>query len=121
MLVVGRCCVKGAEGPVRLNNIDMKKWARPTGVPIQSLTSWPGMDILTFPFFLFHVFFFLFLSPASCLQLAPYPMLREEMERIVTQHIRDRESRTKDQVILLIDIELAYVNTNHEDFIGFAK
>uniref|UniRef100_A0A3B3VRS0 Interferon-induced GTP-binding protein Mx n=1 Tax=Poecilia latipinna TaxID=48699 RepID=A0A3B3VRS0_9TELE len=57
----------------------------------------------------------------KCLQLAQYPMLREEMERIVTQHIRDRESRTKDQqVILLIDIELAYVNTNHEDFIGFA-
>lgn len=25
-------------------------------------------------------------------------MLREEMERIVTQHIRDRESRTKGQV-----------------------
>lgn len=72
-------------------------------------------------------------------------MLREEMERIVTQHIRDRESRTKDQVIvrntprfhsapktrgmcfipgqvlLLIDIELSYMNTNHEDFIGFAK
>uniref|UniRef100_A0A8C1YHH7 dynamin GTPase n=1 Tax=Cyprinus carpio TaxID=7962 RepID=A0A8C1YHH7_CYPCA len=54
-------------------------------------------------------------------QLAQYPMLREEMERIVTQHIRDRESRTKDQVMLLIDIELAYMNTNHEDFIGFAN
>uniref|UniRef100_A0A665W8D9 Interferon-induced GTP-binding protein Mx n=1 Tax=Echeneis naucrates TaxID=173247 RepID=A0A665W8D9_ECHNA len=53
--------------------------------------------------------------------LAQYPMLREEMERIVTQHIRDRESRTKDQVMLLIDIELAYMNTNHEDFIGFAN
>lgn len=25
-------------------------------------------------------------------------MLREEMERIVTQHIRDRESHTKNQV-----------------------
>uniref|UniRef100_A0A8B9H3D9 dynamin GTPase n=1 Tax=Astyanax mexicanus TaxID=7994 RepID=A0A8B9H3D9_ASTMX len=54
-------------------------------------------------------------------QLAQYPMLREEMERIVTQHIRDRESRTKGQVMLLIDIELAYMNTNHEDFIGFAN
>uniref|UniRef100_A0AAY4EXJ1 dynamin GTPase n=1 Tax=Denticeps clupeoides TaxID=299321 RepID=A0AAY4EXJ1_9TELE len=53
--------------------------------------------------------------------LAQYPMLREEMERIVTQHIRDRESRTKDQVLLLIDVELAYINTNHEDFIGFAN
>ncbi|XP_039979131.1 dynamin-1-like [Xiphias gladius] len=58
----------------------------------------------------------------QCTQkLAQYPMLREEMERIVTQHIRDRESRTKDQVMLLIDIELAYMNTNHEDFIGFAN
>ncbi|XP_045064037.1 dynamin-1 isoform X14 [Coregonus clupeaformis] len=54
-------------------------------------------------------------------KLAQYPMLREEMEKIVTQHIRDRESRTKDQVMLLIDIELAYMNTNHEDFIGFAN
>uniref|UniRef100_H3CUD6 Interferon-induced GTP-binding protein Mx n=1 Tax=Tetraodon nigroviridis TaxID=99883 RepID=H3CUD6_TETNG len=54
-------------------------------------------------------------------KLAQYPMLREEMERIVTQHIRDRESRTKDQVLLLIDIELSYMNTNHEDFIGFAN
>ncbi|XP_061750145.1 dynamin-1-like isoform X1 [Nerophis ophidion] len=55
------------------------------------------------------------------LKLAQYPMLREEMERIVTQHIRDRESRTKGQVMLLVDIELAYINTNHEDFIGFAN
>ncbi|XP_061554735.1 dynamin-1a isoform X3 [Phycodurus eques] len=54
-------------------------------------------------------------------KLAQYPMLREEMERIVTQHIRDRESRTKSQVLLLIDIELSYMNTNHEDFIGFAN
>ncbi|XP_042565221.1 dynamin-1a isoform X2 [Clupea harengus] len=54
-------------------------------------------------------------------KLAQYPMLREEMEKIVTQHIRDRESRTKDQVLLLIDIELSYMNTNHEDFIGFAN
>ncbi|XP_063746024.1 dynamin-1a isoform X2 [Eleginops maclovinus] len=54
-------------------------------------------------------------------KLAQYPMLREEMERIVTQHIRDRENRTKTQVLLLIDIELSYMNTNHEDFIGFAN
>uniref|UniRef100_A0A8C5Q004 Dynamin-2 n=1 Tax=Leptobrachium leishanense TaxID=445787 RepID=A0A8C5Q004_9ANUR len=54
-------------------------------------------------------------------KLSQYPHLREEMERIVTTHIRDRESRTKQQVMLLIDIELAYMNTNHEDFIGFAN
>uniref|UniRef100_A0A8I5TWR9 Dynamin-1 n=1 Tax=Pongo abelii TaxID=9601 RepID=A0A8I5TWR9_PONAB len=53
-------------------------------------------------------------------KLQQYPRLREEMERIVTTHIREREGRTKEQVMLLIDIELAYMNTNHEDFIGFA-
>ncbi|XP_073496291.1 dynamin-1 isoform X5 [Phyllobates terribilis] len=54
-------------------------------------------------------------------KLSQYPHLREEMERIVTTHIREREGRTKDQVMLLIDVELAYMNTNHEDFIGFAN
>ncbi|XP_049594232.1 dynamin-1a isoform X5 [Syngnathus scovelli] len=62
------------------------------------------------------------LTIRKCSQkLAQYPMLREEMERIVTQHIRDRESHTKGQVLLLIEIELSYMNTNHEDFIGFAN
>uniref|UniRef100_A0A8D0ABT9 Dynamin n=1 Tax=Sander lucioperca TaxID=283035 RepID=A0A8D0ABT9_SANLU len=50
-------------------------------------------------------------------KLECFPMLREETERIVTSHIRDRESRAKDQVLLLIDIQLSYINTNHEDFI----
>uniref|UniRef100_A0A673L5N7 Dynamin-type G domain-containing protein n=1 Tax=Sinocyclocheilus rhinocerous TaxID=307959 RepID=A0A673L5N7_9TELE len=54
-------------------------------------------------------------------QLDSFPCLREETERIVTSHIRDRESKAKEQVLLLIDVQLAYINTNHEDFIGFAK
>ncbi|TRZ09422.1 hypothetical protein HGM15179_017683, partial [Zosterops borbonicus] len=54
-------------------------------------------------------------------KLSSYPRLREETERIVTTHIREREGRTKDQILLLIDIELSYINTNHEDFIGFAN
>uniref|UniRef100_A0AAY4BZB6 Dynamin-2 n=1 Tax=Denticeps clupeoides TaxID=299321 RepID=A0AAY4BZB6_9TELE len=54
-------------------------------------------------------------------KLNSYPRLREETERIVTTYIRERDSKTKDQVLLLIDIELSYINTNHEDFIGFAK
>ncbi|XP_066470987.1 dynamin-2 isoform X4 [Tiliqua scincoides] len=54
-------------------------------------------------------------------KLGSYPRLREETERIVTTHIREREGRTKDQILLLIDIELSYINTNHEDFIGFAN
>ena len=50
-----------------------------------------------------------------------YPRLREETERIITTYIREKESKCKDQVLMLIDCELAYMNTNHEDFIGFAK
>uniref|UniRef100_A0A8C2D180 dynamin GTPase n=1 Tax=Cyprinus carpio TaxID=7962 RepID=A0A8C2D180_CYPCA len=54
-------------------------------------------------------------------KLDSFPRLREETERIVTSHIRDRESKAKEQVLLLIDVQLAYINTNHEDFIGFAN
>ncbi|XP_049821522.1 dynamin isoform X3 [Aethina tumida] len=50
-----------------------------------------------------------------------YPRLREEAERIITTHIRQREQYCKEQLCLLIDCELAYMNTNHEDFIGFAN
>lgn len=50
-----------------------------------------------------------------------YPRLREEIERIVNNYIREREQMTKNQLILLVDYELAYMNTNHEDFIGFSK
>ncbi|XP_034489686.1 dynamin isoform X5 [Drosophila innubila] len=50
-----------------------------------------------------------------------YPRLREETERIITTHVRQREQRCKEQILLLIDFELAYMNTNHEDFIGFAN
>ncbi len=41
------------------------------------------------------------LSCAVCFQLECFPTLREETERIVTSHIRDRESRAKDQVTLI--------------------
>nr|XP_046270629.1 dynamin-3 isoform X4 [Scatophagus argus] len=54
-------------------------------------------------------------------KLSSYPRLREETERIVTTYVREREGKTKDQVLLLIEIELSYINTNHEDFIGFAN
>uniref|UniRef100_A0AAQ4RVE4 Dynamin-2 n=1 Tax=Gasterosteus aculeatus aculeatus TaxID=481459 RepID=A0AAQ4RVE4_GASAC len=60
-------------------------------------------------------------SNKCVVKLNSYPRLREETERIVTTHVREREGKTKDQVLLLIDIELSYINTNHEDFIGFAN
>ncbi|XP_037070509.1 dynamin-like, partial [Pollicipes pollicipes] len=54
-------------------------------------------------------------------KLARYPRLRDEAERIVCTFIREREAEVKKQIILLINCELAYMNTNHEDFIGFAN
>lgn len=54
-------------------------------------------------------------------QMSRYPRLRDETERIITTHIRECEQKCKNQLVLLIDFELAYMNTNHEDFIGFAK
>merc|ERR1719233_2438646 len=50
-----------------------------------------------------------------------YPRLREEAERIITTYIREKEQACKEQVMLLVDFQLAYMNTNHEDFIGFAN
>ncbi|UYV71289.1 DNM2 [Cordylochernes scorpioides] len=54
-------------------------------------------------------------------KMSRYPSLREETERIITTHIREREQHTKEQISLLVEVELAYMNTNHEDFIGFTK
>ncbi|KAF7464178.1 Hypothetical predicted protein [Marmota monax] len=33
----------------------------------------------------------------------------------------DVAAATSAEVLLLIDIQVSYINTNHEDFIGFAK
>ncbi|XP_072130364.1 dynamin-2-like isoform X2 [Mobula birostris] len=54
-------------------------------------------------------------------KLGRYPKLQEETERVIFSYIREREDRTKNQVLLLIDIQLSYINTKHEDFIGFAN
>ena len=35
--------------------------------------------------------------------------------------LREKEQKCKEQIMMHIDCELAYMNTNHEDFIGFAK
>ncbi|CAE1291546.1 DNM1_3 [Acanthosepion pharaonis] len=54
-------------------------------------------------------------------KMARYPRLREETERIVNSIIRERDQKAKDTLLLLVDIQLSYMNTNHEDFIGFAR
>jgi len=57
----------------------------------------------------------------STAKMNRYPLLREETERIITTYIREKEQACKNQIVMLIDCELAYMNTNHEDFIGFAN
>jgi dynamin GTPase len=54
-------------------------------------------------------------------KMSRYPRLREETESIVSARIREQEQVSKQQIMQLIDIQLAYMNTNHEDFIGFAN
>lgn len=54
-------------------------------------------------------------------KMSRYPCLRDEIERIITTHIRETEQKTKRQIHLLVEVELAYMNTNHEDFIGFTN
>jgi len=50
-----------------------------------------------------------------------YPRLRDECERIVNSRVRENEQKAKNQLVMFVEIQLAYMNTNHEDFIGFAK
>lgn len=54
-------------------------------------------------------------------QMSRFPHLRDETERIVNTRVREDEQKTKEQLLMMIDIQLAYMNTNHEDFIGFAE
>ena len=54
-------------------------------------------------------------------QMGRYPQLKEQTESIMTTRVRERESQAKHQLMLEVDYQLAYVNTNHEDFIGFQK
>jgi len=54
-------------------------------------------------------------------QMVRYPRLRDECERIVNVRVRENEQKVKSQLVMFIEIQLAYMNTNHEDFIGFAK
>uniref|UniRef100_A0A1I7X5K6 GED domain-containing protein n=1 Tax=Heterorhabditis bacteriophora TaxID=37862 RepID=A0A1I7X5K6_HETBA len=53
--------------------------------------------------------------------LARYPRLRDEIERIVVTNVREKEQFAKQQIGMIVDYELAYMNTNHEDFIGFSN
>ncbi|XP_056637155.1 dynamin-like [Diorhabda sublineata] len=54
-------------------------------------------------------------------QMSRFPRLKEIVERIITNYLRRREEFCKDQLSVYIHCQLSYMNTNHEDFIGFAN
>lgn len=49
-----------------------------------------------------------------------YPKLKSEVQCLIHTQLRQDERKTKEQLDQLVKIELSYMNTNHEDFIGFA-
>ncbi|CAF1353641.1 unnamed protein product, partial [Rotaria sordida] len=49
-----------------------------------------------------------------------YPLLRQVTEDLLTQYLREREIATKQACSAYIQTQLSYINTNNEDFIGFA-
>uniref|UniRef100_A0A1I7Y2L6 GED domain-containing protein n=1 Tax=Steinernema glaseri TaxID=37863 RepID=A0A1I7Y2L6_9BILA len=51
---------------------------------------------------------------------AQYPRFRDVLEQIVIQAMRDKENNTKQFVNHHIDIQMSYINVNHDDFIGFS-
>eukprot|EP01006_Ploeotia_vitrea_P035530 TRINITY_DN65896_c10_g1_i1.p1 TRINITY_DN65896_c10_g1~~TRINITY_DN65896_c10_g1_i1.p1 ORF type:complete len:384 (+),score=215.42 TRINITY_DN65896_c10_g1_i1:38-1153(+) len=54
-------------------------------------------------------------------QLKRFPKLRSALANVVRSMLKDRVQPTKDMIQNLIQIELAYINTNHPDFIGGSK
>ncbi|KAM3619444.1 uncharacterized protein V6R79_008292 [Siganus canaliculatus] len=54
-------------------------------------------------------------------KLHTFPKLHKETERILIDEIQQQERKCREQIEMLIDIQLAYINTKHEDFIGFTN
>ncbi|KAJ0065282.1 hypothetical protein NL108_006999, partial [Boleophthalmus pectinirostris] len=52
-------------------------------------------------------------------KLASFPKLRDETEKIVNTEIREQENKCREQILLLIEVQLAYINTKHEDFVAY--
>ena len=71
-----------------------------------------------------------YLVHSSKIVLILLQMAQGELELLSLRYIqkqkntffrREKEQKCKEQIMMHIDCELAYMNTNHEDFIGFAK
>lgn len=52
-------------------------------------------------------------------KVSRYPGLRQEIEHMVVRQLSSHQQRVKDHLCQIIDCELSYMNTNHEDFVGF--
>jgi dynamin GTPase len=50
-----------------------------------------------------------------------YPLLQHTIEELLSQYLKEREAVTKQECSLYINTQLSYINTIHEDFIGFAS
>jgi len=50
-----------------------------------------------------------------------FPLLRQATEELLVQYLKEREIATKKACSAYIQTQLAYINTNNEDFIGFAS
>jgi dynamin GTPase len=48
--------------------------------------------------------------------VARYPRLRDIIESTVTGYMRQQEANAKQYMLMIVDAELAYMNTHHEDF-----
>lgn len=54
-------------------------------------------------------------------KISKYPRLKDEIQRAVSGYLREREQVCKENLSLFMDIQQSYINTYHEDFIGFTK
>ncbi|KAL5251151.1 hypothetical protein ACHWQZ_G016763 [Mnemiopsis leidyi] len=48
-----------------------------------------------------------------------YPRLQAEIDNLVSGYLRECETHCREQIQQLVEVELSYINTNHDDFIGF--
>eukprot|EP00039_Didymoeca_costata_P012952 m.189725 g.189725 ORF g.189725 m.189725 type:complete len:832 (-) comp15632_c0_seq13:173-2668(-) len=56
-----------------------------------------------------------------CRKLQKYPRFQEEVMRIINDYLMSAENKTKEQIDMAVNFELAYINSNHPDFIGFSN
>ena len=57
-------------------------------------------------------------SEVSSRLMSRYPALRDETERAVLGRVAATQLRCREHFQDYVDIQQAYINTNHEDFIG---